>query len=184
MRTMNQRTILLLLGIATGFSSHIANAQTMIFIENNTDYDLVVSDAGLSSGRLSKKAWKAGAVNVASGERGSVLSINRTGKFNWMDPTPRFVEPGKTVVFSSEVAVDGIDGASTIRLRQKLLGTGSSSKMWHGIAATPDKVEQDWANDDQQYSGTWTLDGEKELSYVYRSYAEDGETHVEYIFDN
>lgn len=184
MRTMSQRATLFLLGIAAVLCSQTVSAQTQIFIENNTDYNLVVSDAGLSSGRLSKKAWKAGLVTVAPGERGRVLSINRTGKFNWMDPTPRFVEPGKTVVFSSDVTVDGIDGASPIKLRQKLLGTGSSSNMWHGIAVAPDSGEQEWVNDDQQYRGTWTLDGENELSYVFRSYADDGETHVEYVFEN
>ena len=99
-----------------------------------------------------------------------------------MDPTPRFVEPGKTVVFSAEVGVDGSAGVNTIRLKQKLLGTGSSSRMWHGIAMAQDVGTQDWMNDTQDYSGTWKIDDEKVVSFVYRTYMDEGETHVEYIF--
>ncbi len=162
--------------------SSFAAEQTQVYIENNSDYDLIVTDVGVAKGRLSKKAWKKGVVNIASGQRDFILSINRTGKFNWMDPTPRFVEPGKTVVFSADLAVDGIDGANTIGLKQKLLGTGSSSRMWHGISLAQDTGTQVWMNDAHNYSGTWRVNDQTELSFVYRTYEDEGETHIEYIF--
>lgn len=80
-----------------------ASAQSMIYVDNQTATNLNIVDVSVHGDKINKKAWKKGETSIAPGERKSILSLNRTGKFNWMDPTPRFVEPGKTVTFHAQI---------------------------------------------------------------------------------
>jgi|GEM_PF-4014506 len=174
-----KRLILLLLSLNACLMWSAANAQTHIYVQNNTAHDLVVTDVSTSGGRLSKKAWKQGETKIATGDRKSVLRINRTGKFNWMDPTPRFIEPGKTIIFSTVIAADGVSDAATIQLRQKLLGTGDSSDMWHSIEGTVEK--HDWYNDDAEYTALWGPNNSISVNVRYRTLTDADGTHVEYV---
>lgn len=164
-------------------SAFNVNAETQIFVENNSDYDLVITDVAVTGAKLSTKAWSRGDVDVPAGTRVSVLKFVRTGKFNWMDPTPRFVEPGKTVVFTTSVAALNVSDGASINLLQKLLGTGKSSKMWHGIAASADTLsEQAWQNDEQEINGEWSVAEETKIPWRFRAFAEENKTYIEYVF--
>nr|MBX2886899.1 hypothetical protein [Granulosicoccus sp.] len=77
-------------------------AQTHIYVVNGTGAELLVRGVQIGGDAISKKAWKKGVSQIADGDKKKVLAVNRTGKFNWMDPTPRFVEPGKTTTFTVE----------------------------------------------------------------------------------
>jgi len=173
---------MLVAALTAGIGYSSAHAQSRVFIQNDTEFDLVVTDVSTSGGRLSKKAWKTDAQAIARGERKSVLKINRAGKFNWMDPTPRFIEPGKTIIFTTVIAPDGGSNIAPLQLRQKLLGTGESSDMWHSIDGTDEK--HDWYNDDADYQAVWKPNDTDSIDVQYRIVEEDGDTHVEYVLED
>lgn len=152
-------------------------AASVIYVSNETLYPIIVSDITVSGARLSKKAWKRAAGTILPGERLAVLSISRTGKFNWMDPTPRFVEPGKTVFFNSTLVL--ADFSKTLTLNQKLLGTGSGSKMWYRLQGVTEPVE--WSMENNSYSAVWQVLDDLSLAIDYRAYRDKKDTHVEYV---
>lgn len=161
---------------------NLVQAQTRIFVQNDTPYDLSVAEVSVGGDKISKKAWKQGKNKIPSGERVSVLSIIRAGKVNWMDPTPRFIEPGKTAIFTTEIVPEEMVQAKPIALKQKLLGTGKSSKMWQLIEGAEN--EHQWQNDDREYQGIWQPKDSQFIKFSYRAYPEKQETHVEYIFSS
>lgn len=179
-----RRLFQIVLAGALLFVSAVINAQTQthIFIQNNSSENLIVKDVVISGDKLNKKAWKKGESAIAQGKREKVLAINRSGKFNWMDPTPRFIEPGKTVVFATTVIIESAPDSTEFQLRQKLLGTGKSSKMWHSSASN--QTAQDWANDEQDYSAVWAAAEGNKLSVNYRTYKEKSNVHIEYVFSD
>lgn len=157
------------------------HARTDIYLMNGTEYDLNIQDVQPSGSKISKKAWKKGVQQIPIGQREKVFSVNRTGKFNWMDPTPRFVEPGKTTTFTATIAIPQIDGSRPLELKIKLLGTGKSSKMWYSVGGA---VQQhDWVADVLEIKGLWQVTSAIALPFVYRTYVEKGKTHVEYILE-
>lgn len=159
-----------------------AQTQTNIFIQNNSSENLIIKDIVISGDKLSKSAWKKGESAIGKGKREKVLAINRSGKFNWMDPTPRFIEPGKTVVFATTVIIESVTDSNEFQLRQKLFGTGKSSKMWHSSASN--KKAQDWANDEQDYTTMWSASEGRQFSISYRTYKEKSNVHIEYVFSD
>ncbi|MBX2824641.1 MAG: hypothetical protein KTR33_07915, partial [Gammaproteobacteria bacterium] len=128
---------------------------------------------------ISKKAWKKGVSQIADGDKKKVLAVNRTGKFNWMDPTPRFVEPGKTTTFTVELG-SALSAAEeqTLALKLKLLGTGKSSKMWYTLGGAT--TEFDWQLEPEEFEAQWSADVDTTFSVSFRAYEDGGKTHVEY----
>ena len=156
-----------------------AQVQSHVFVKNETQQAIHIRETELGGAAVSAKAWSQGAQHVAPGERGIVLTINRKGKVNWMDPTPRFLEPGKELVFSTLVVQDGPPQASAVLL-QKLLGTGDATKMWYSVGA-PGR-EQEWYMDDVAPGAGWKTAKSARWVVDFRSFAQDGETHLEYVF--
>lgn len=152
-------------------------AQTLIYVENNTSDTLVVTDVRTEGDNLSKKAWKKGAVTVPPGGRVSVMSINRTGKINWMDPTPRFVEPGSTVVFVTEISFE--KSTEQLLLKQKLYGQGKTTKMWYSLGGLEESF--DWTADHTKLQGEWLLSEGNPVDVTFRSFEDGVKTHVEYV---
>ena len=107
---------LTLLVVASSSLLNTVQAQTQIFVQNNTSYDFRVDKIAVGGDKISNKAWKRGKDKIPSGERVSVLNINRAGKVNWMDPTPRFIEPGKTAIFTAIIMADNNPQVSPITL--------------------------------------------------------------------
>ena len=96
-----------------------------------------------------------------------------------MDPTPRFIEPGKEVVFSTLVTRD--DAPDTpIVLLQKLSGTGKTTKMWYSVGT--EGGERQWYIEESMHLASWWTTKSERWTIDFRSYREDGETHVEYTF--
>lgn len=155
-------------------------AATSMFVQNDTELEISVDSIDVTGSRLSKKAWKRGETSIPSGNRERVLSVNRTGKFNWMDPTPRFIEPGKTAVFSVALSILDNDENRPIILRLKLLGTGATSKMWYMISGAQTTV--DWEFEPGEFNGKWDASANVTIDFSYRAYEENGDTHVEYVF--
>ena len=151
-----------------------AIAATQVVIENNTSAMIEVIKLSVDGDPLSKKAWKKGKAQIAAGQDGVVLSINRTGKFNWMDPTPRFIEPGKTAFFTIELRIQN-STFTPPAFKQKLLGTGSGSRLWYLVETTED-------------TGKWTLPFttitgvfEPDIKYVYRAIKTDKDDNLQII---
>jgi len=158
--------------------TNAAHGASKIYISNETGLPLHINSISVSGASLSGKAWKAGAEVIAPGERLVILTINRTGKFNWMDPTPRFIEPGKTAFFTSKIAIDK-ESVSPLKAVQKLTGTGSGSKMWHRVEGTTETF--DWTLDSTQFKGVWSATTDQLFSVVYRSFKQGKDSHVEYV---
>lgn len=158
-------------------ASGLAQAQTTIFVQNNTAHDFEVTDISVSGDPISKSAWKPGANSIAQGERTGVLTLNRSGKVNWMDPTPRFIEPGKTAVFTTTIVAGG---GEPIKLRQKLLGTGKSSKMWYAIEGA--EGDYKWEMDDDNRDGVWPVGSGQRIPFSFRAYSSNGHEQIEYVF--
>jgi hypothetical protein len=163
-----------------GLAALTAQAQSQIFVENHTALPLTISGIDVSGDAISQGAWKRGATAIAQGERKKVLTLNRSGKVNWMDPTPRFIEPGKTAVFSTTNNADGHPAARPIVLRQKLTGTGKASKMWYSIQGASEPFA--WTLENTTYEGVWSGGGTADIRFSYRAYDDKGDTHVEYVF--
>ena len=146
-------------------------AQTHIFVQNDTPMELNVVGTEIGGGKLNKKAWEAGANTIAPNERKSVLKINRTGKSNWMDPTPRYIEPGTTIIFTTTINTNLHNSSSTIQLMQKLLGVGKSTKMWQSVSVDSDaSSETDWINTRTELSGVWRLNNTTQINYSFRAF--------------
>jgi len=148
-RLADIRRLLAVMVVFWMFASSTATAATKVFIQNDTDGEIEVADLVVSGDKLSKKAWSKGKTLIAPGQRISVLSINRTGKFNWMDPTPRFIEPGKTAIFT--IALSASNSSISLSIKQKLLGTGADSKLWYSIDESTGKP--DWVQPFEEISG-------------------------------
>ena len=161
--------------LALGFAG-AALAQSQVFVQNESGHRLRIDPTSVGGATVSAAVWRQGAASVAPGGREVVLTLNRKGKVNWMDPTPRFVEPGKEVVFATRVSLDGVRGSGIVLL-QKLLGTGESTKMWYSVEARGG--EQRWSAGAAKQRASWGLDNE--WSIEFRSFEENGETHVEYV---
>lgn len=159
--------------------SGMALAQTKVYVENHTDADLKVIDWSVGGDKVSKNAWKKGVESVAPGERKSILSLTRAGKLNWMDPTPRYVEPGKTVTFHTQIAAADTQAGNSVTLLQKLYGEGSTTKMWYAIDGINAPV--DWELQDKEYTRQWVV-ADRAIKIVFKSYKEGDKTHVEYVF--
>ena len=171
-----------LLAACLGLPAKAASAPTksQIIVQNDTGLQLLVQSITTSGDSLNKKAWKQGDAEIPAATRKTILTLNRSGKVNWMDPTPRFVEPGKTVVFAIKIALaDAVDN-DTITLKQKLLGTGKSSKMWHSIEVAGQDFA--WTLEDTEVTGSWTPTDSAKLKFNYQSLTEKGNTHVLYRF--
>ena len=162
-------------------AQQFAHAQTHIYVKNDTQHLLRIHKSEVSGAKIDSKAWKQGAAKVAAGERERVLTIIRKGKVNWMDPTPRFIEPGKEVVFSTMVSVDG-ESRTPIALRQKLLGTGKTTKMWYLAAAEGDQPQ--WHIDEVSHRVYWSTSKQGQWAVDLRAYREGSKTHVEYTFSH
>lgn len=174
------RIALCVVGKILLLSINTALAQTQIYVQNNTAYNLHVEDIVVSGDPISKKAWKKGASTIAQGERATLLTLKRAGKVNWMDPTPRFIEPGKTVIFATVLGIEGDVNMQPIKLTQKLFGAGKSSRMWQAVAGA--KNTHQWQNDQQDYHGIWQPKGSQQIKFSYRAYKQRSDTHVEYVF--
>jgi len=160
------------LGIPT-----FGSAATKVYVQNDTDSEIEVIELLVGGDKLSKKAWSKGKTMISPGQRISVLSINRTGKFNWMDPTPRFIEPGKTAIFAISLRTSISNKLLTIK--QKLLGTGADSKLWYSIdepSGTPD-----WVLPFGEISGNWSNDETGGLRYIYRALKTENDDTLELI---
>lgn len=179
-RFISPGRVAIVFGAVLGLCSNAAIAATSIFVQNNSSVELKIDSIAVTGSSLSKKAWKGGEVVVAQGARERVLSINRVGKFNWMDPTPRFIEPGKTVVFSVTVQVENQQDTNPIMLQQKLLGTGSTSKMWYRVSGAESSFE--WEFEPGLFEGQWQVNTNHAIRFSYRAYLDGDNTHVEYIF--
>jgi hypothetical protein len=161
--------------LALGFAG-AALAQSQVFVKNESRHRLRIDPTSLGGATVSAAVWSQGAASVAPGGREVVLTLNRKGKVNWMDPTPRFVEPGKEAVFSTRVSLDDAPGSGLVLL-QKLLGTGESTKMWYSVDTR--------GGDPRWYAGaatqhaSWGPDNGWRIGF--RSFEENGETHVEYV---
>lgn len=164
----------LILPLACGMTQ----AASKIYIANETGVTLYVNSVTVSGAALSKKVWKALVDVIPPGERLAILSINRTGKFNWMDPVPRFIEPGKTSFFTSAISFEKQPGAMPLIVTQKLPGTGSGSKMWHRAEGTVETF--DWTLDTGEVAGTWSPAGDRVLTVRYHTFKEDKDTNIEY----
>ncbi len=176
-RLADIRRLLAVMVVFWMFASNTATAATKVFIQNDTDSEIEVADLVVSGDKLSKKAWRKGKALIAPGQRISVLSINRTGKFNWMDPTPRFIEPGKTAIFT--IALSASNSNKPLSIKQKLLGTGADSKLWYSIDEQTGKA--DWVLPFEEISGTWSNDESDGLSYVYRALKTENDDALELI---
>jgi len=153
-------------------------AATMIYVHNGTDGAIEVVDLKVEGDPLSKKAWKKGNAVIPAGERVSILSINRTGKFNWMDPTPRFIEPGKTAVFTAQLR-SGASG-NLLTIKQKLFGTGAGSKLWYSIG---EMASPEWNLPFDEISGVWSSNGSNKLRYVYRALKTQKDDNLELVIN-
>lgn len=160
--------------------SAVTKAATEIFVQNDTDENIHVVDVRVNGDPLSSKAWKVGASIISPGVRTGVLSINRTGKFNWMDPTPRFIEPGNTVVFTVQLRSDSAEKLLT--LKQKLLGTGAGSKLWYAINDPDGHVK--WLLPFNEITGTWLKDKPAKLNYIYRAIETKKDNNLELVVTN
>ncbi len=170
--------VLIALSVA-GTGSASAQTQSHVYVRNETQHAIRVQDVELSGAAVSARPWTQGKPSVSPGERAIVLTLNRKGKVNWMDPTPRFIEPGKEVVFSSVIRRDDAPEA-TLVLLQKLFGTGESTKLWYSAEASGQ--ERQWHIDESVHQLTWTAPPSRRWAVDLRSFQEDGETHVEYTF--
>ena len=167
-----------LMGLSLLFAGGV-QAQSHVYVKNDSQVPLQIQKSKTGGAHLSNKAWMRGASSVAPGAREIVLSLKRKGKNNWMDPTPRFVEPGKEVVFSTIVSV-GESTSSSMVLLQKLLGTGKTTKMWYSIDAGSEKRQ--WYIDESMHRVDWARSGAERWAIQFRSFRQKGETHVEYTF--
>ncbi len=156
-----------------------ALAQTKIYVDNQTDLDINVIDWSVSGDKVSKKAWKKGEKLVPPGERKSVLSLKRSGKLNWMDPTPRFVEPDKTVIFHTRITLAKLAEDKAVTLLQKLYGEGDTTKMWYAIDGVGEVKE--WELHDKEYTSQW-ITQDHEIKIVFKAFKDGNKTHVEYVF--
>lgn len=171
--------IRLLLWIVVGFSLALghagaAQAQSRVLVKNDSPHHLRIDPTSASGATVSAAVWRQGATSIAPGGREIVLTLVRKGKVNWMDPTPRFVEPGKEVVFSTRVSADNAPGSGVVLL-QKLLGTGEATKMWYSVETRGG--EQRWHADAVTHRASLGPGNAIE----FRSFEQDGETHVEYV---
>lgn len=166
--------LLSLLVLLTAFVlSNTTYAATRVLVRNNTNLPVEIIKLSVDSDPLSKKTWKKEATRIASASEAAALSINRTGKFNWMDPTPRFIEPGKTAFFTIQLRIGDTD--SSLVFRQKLLGTGSGSRLWYRVESSDDKDQ--WTLPYQEISGS-LIQG---VGYVYRAVKTDKDDNLEIV---
>lgn len=147
-------------------------------VKNETQQVLRIEPTSVSGAMVSANVWRRGVASVAPGGRETVLTLNRKGKVNWMDPTPRFLEPGKEIVFSTPVRLDNAPGSPLVLL-QKLLGTGESTNMWYSVDTGGGR--QPWHVGEAAHRASWEPDKSERWSVAFRSFEEDGETHVEYV---
>jgi len=159
----------------------VVRAQTKIYIDNQTDLDIGVSGWSTSGDKVSKKAWRKGKELIAPGEREWVLSLNRSGKLNWMDPTPRYVEPDKTVVFHTQISLGDMVSEKAVTLLQKLYGEGTTTKMWYAIDGVDGVIE--WVLENKE-NHRQLIAPVSAIVVVYKAYDDGKNTHVEYIFSN
>ncbi len=155
-------------------------AQTNVYVQNNTNSALEVIDIVVTGDAISKKAWKTGVQEIPAGDREKVLTLNRAGKVNWMDPTPRYIEPGKTAMFSTNIVTAGSTQDTAIVLKQTLTGTGASSKMQHSLDNVDPK--QAWTIDHETRQADWSPVAADQITVTYRAYKDSGKTHLEYVF--
>jgi hypothetical protein len=154
-----------------------AQTQSHVYVKNETRHALRIHGSEAGGAEVNAKAWQQGVGSVSPGGRAIVLTLNRKGKVNWMDPTPRFIEPGKEVVFSTLVTrVDAPD--RPVVLLQKLLGTGQTTTMWYSIGT--ESGERQWHIDESLHRASWRTTQSERWTIDFRSYREAGETHVEY----
>jgi len=158
----------------------VGSAATKIFIQNDTGETIHVIEVSIAGDPLNKKAWKKEKDTIPAGKRVNVLSINRTGKFNWMDPTPRFIEPGKTVIFT--IKLRSGDDSELLTLKHKLLGTGSNSKLWYSIENESGDLE--WLLPFNEVSGTWLGDDSVKMNYILRAVETDSDDNLELVVKN
>ncbi|OED36136.1 hypothetical protein AB833_28350 [Chromatiales bacterium (ex Bugula neritina AB1)] len=177
MPVLNFRFIAVLL--CFGLLAGKVQAQTKIYVDNRTNTGLLVTNWSVRGDRINKKAWSKGHDKIAPGERRSVLSMNRAGKLNWMDPTPRFVEPGKTVIFQTDLAVTDSAPGTSITLLQKLFGEGKTTKMWYAIDGVGGEIE--WELHGLEYSSLWQSPAGP-IAITFKSVKDGKKTHVQYIF--
>lgn len=155
-------------------------ASTEVFVLNKTNFDIEIANLSVTGDPLSKKAWQKKNTTVSAGQRSSVLLINRTGKFNWMDPTPRFIEPGKTAVFTIELASKPSDQLVTIK--QKLVGTGSGSTLWYAVESEESALE--WVLPFEELSGTLANQQSGTLRYLLRAIETKKDDALELVISN
>lgn len=153
------------------------SAATEVYVENNSDLEFAVTALEVSGDALSKKAWKRGENLIPAGKRIKVLSINRTGKFNWMDPTPRFIEPGKTAIFT--IQISDTTSKQSVVIKQKLLGTGSGSRLWYSMEIADES--QDWLSPYEEANHTPSSDSTEKRQFTYRALKTDKDDHLELL---
>lgn len=171
------RLVLVLTFAALCFLPALSSAATRVFVLNNSDTEIEVTQVSVDGDKLSKKAWKKGQMKISPGERASVLSINRTGKFNWMDPTPRFIEPGKTAIFTIQLHSNQL--SQPITIKQKLLGTGSGSKLWYAMD-NPSGFPN-WTLPYVELAGQLPAGNSASVNYQYLAIATDSDDDLELI---
>jgi len=155
----------------------LANAKSHLYVNNETNDVLSVSSVHVGGDPISKKAWKKGPSTIPAGQKVRVLTVNRSGKVNWMDPTPRFVEPGKTTIFTTHINLpDQQEGDLLLKL--KLLGTGKSSKMWYSTGGVSDDVE--WTQAAGTFASQWQTTSLSVYDVSWRAFEEEGKIHLEY----
>ena len=149
-------------------------AQSHIYVDNNTTHNLEVMGLDVTGDPVSKKAFQSGATSILVGERNKVLTLNRAGKVNWMDPTPRFIEPGKTAVFTTSI---GTGQGEPLKLRQKILGVGKASKMWYALG---DAIDPHWHQEPGEFAGEWRPTSDRQLAVQYAGNGERKDMDVTY----
>ena len=87
----NPSRVLLRLFVSLSFGlAFPASAQTQshVFVKNETQHPLRIHKSEVGGAKVSAKAWRQGVERVSPSNREIVLTLNRKGKVNWMDPTP------------------------------------------------------------------------------------------------
>jgi len=138
----------------------IANADTYVYVQNNTPFAFPVEIVRPSGLALGTQYWKSGVSFINPGQRARIYQTNRDSG----------VKSGKYYEFHCMLSMDG----SKFALKQRLKGTTFFSDLWQSVQG------QSWYSDRSTHQATWDT-GKTRFNIKYRAYFTGGADDIEYI---
>ena len=153
----------------------LAQAETRVFVQNNTPH-LFTVDSSQTGAALDRGRWRQLVTVVEPAARTEVIRFNRD----------EGIRKHKIFVFLTRLNLTikaiGRDSSAhgMIQLRQQLRGSDVNSHMWQSLAGSG--FEDPWFDDRQTHRASWNVAGHN-IEIKYRAFFTGTDDNVEYVLN-